>query len=285
MLASTITVPNSVHLHCHFNNVQSTTKKIYHAPPPRKHVLYLPLRSVVPTTFSDMYTSDLLSDPKSLNALGRPLFTERQLVDWALNDLRSLLIVEKLQLEWDSALPKIIERGYRMIYLPLAATNEQIVDCLVSSDIYKEHDFDTKFLIQTAQYTVEAARQRQTSLDCLTKPEWRNIIENYLLNLACEAQCRLDFKKSCALLKQKKLQHELQLETTTTAIKRININSSSSLLKKAILTSCSTSPDFPSYLRSKPKVSLSKTEKQSIWIQVQSNLYKRLGLDWEADKL
>jgi len=67
-------------------------------------------------------------------------------------------------------------------------------------------------------------------------------------------------------------------------------SSSNSLLKKALLASSSTSPDFPSYLKSnlentKPKQSLSRQEKQVVWVQVQSQLYQRLGLDWEADEL
>lgn len=39
----------------------------------------------------------------------------------------------------------------------------------------------------------------------LSKPEWRNIIENYLLNVAVEAQCRYDFKQKRSEYKRWKL--------------------------------------------------------------------------------
>ncbi|KAA8915701.1 hypothetical protein TRICI_002144 [Trichomonascus ciferrii] len=250
--------------------------------------LYLPLRAVLPTDYSDMYTEDLLQS-NNLNSLGRPLFTERALVDWTLNDIRSLLIVDRLRPEWKGRVPTICERGYRVMHLPLDATNNQIIHTLVSSDMYKEHDFDYSFLYQTAQYTVNAARQRQQqqhemfSMEGnkpLTKPEWRNIIENYLLNLACEAQCRIDYKKTCSYLKKKKQEQHV----TKPSSPPLNSSNTSPLLKKALLTSSSTSPDFPSYLRpSKP--SLSRQEKQQVWVQVQTKLYRRLGLDWEADDL
>lgn len=253
-----------------------------------KEDLYLPLRAVLPTDYSDMYTADLLQS-NNLNSLGRPLFTERALIDWTLNDIRSLLIIDRLRPEWKGRVPKVCERGYRVMHLPLDATNEQIIQTLVNSDMYKEHDFDYNFLHQTAQYTVQAARQRQQqevfSMDGssnrpLTKPEWRNIVENYLLNLACEAQCRIDYKKTCSYLKKKKQeQHSIKPSSPP-----LNSSNTSPLLKKALLTSSSTSPDFPSYLKpSKP--SLSRQEKQQVWVQVQTKLYRRLGLDWEADDL
>lgn len=260
--------------------------------PYRKKHLILPLKSVIPCDFTDMYTSDLL---QQVNEIGRPLFTERPLIDWNINDIRSLLIVEKKQPEWHGIIPQIAERGYRIMVLPLDSTDDEIIDTLVSSDIYKEHQFDYKFLYQTAKYTVEAARQRHaasvsnqdSSELTLTKPEWRNVIENYLLNLACEAQCRIDYKKSCSLIRKQR-QQELQLQ-------HYELNSkwhrdcSQSLLKKALLTACSTSPDAPSYLRQQAKAPkrahLSRNEKQAVWVNVQTKLYSKLGLDWEADEL
>jgi STD1/MTH1 len=294
----------------HIEVVERNREKTLQSPRPfqqkRASPLVLPLSKVVPTDFSDMYGFDVLCDPKCLSALGRPLFTQRDLIDWNLNDLRSLLIVDSLKPQWGNQLPLIAEKGYRLVYLPLDAGDEEIIETLISSDIYKEHNFDEKFLRQTARYTVEAARQRAASrsppssrsssstslsssysspsspvfsLDShgrlpLTKPEWRNIIENYLLNLGCEAQCRMDYKKACVILKKQKQQ---QLDT--------NHHSSTSLLKKALLTSSSTSPDFPSYLKPQlsSKHSLTRSEKQTVWVAVQKKLYERLGLDWEAD--
>ncbi|ANB13142.1 Std1p [Sugiyamaella lignohabitans] len=249
----------------------------------------LPLKDLIAKNFSDMYAPEVLADPRLLNDIGRPKFTDRAIVDWTVNDVRSLLIVCELQPEWNGVLPVVQESGYRMMHLPLNASNEQIVDTLVSSDIYKEHNFDKRFLVQTAQYTVEAARRRIVGNQAngnefapLSKPEWRNIIENYLLNLGCEAQCRLDYKRVCMQLKRQK--QALAKETSS------HSSSSNSLLKKALLASSSTSPDFPSYLKNnmnsqKPKPSLTRHEKQVVWVQVQSQLYQRLGLDWEADEL
>jgi len=243
----------------------------------------LPLRSCLPSTFVDMYAPEVIDDVKHLNALGRPRFTDRALVDWGLNDVRSLLIVCELRPEWNGMLPQVTESGYRMQLLPLDASNDIIVQVLVDSDVYREHGFDERFRIQTAEYTVEAARRRRNSCnEPLTKPEWRNIIENYILNLGCEAQCRLDYKRSCMKLKKQK--HDAEK-----AAKRLSSSPPSSLLKKALLASSATSPDFPSYLAAKPakpkSMSLSRQEKQQIWVQVQTELYDRLGLDWDADEL
>lgn len=227
-----------------------------------------------------MYTPDILADPRHLNELGRPLFTERAVVDWGLNDIRSLLIVEKLRPEWGGVLPKIQEKGYRLICLPLDASDEQIVNTLVDSDIYKEHGFHRQFLVQSAQYTVAATRERSGSRNQwrkLTKPEWRNIIENYQLNLACEAQCRLDYKRACSQLKRSKQSQQAASSPPKT--------STSPLLRQALLASA---PELPPELKNSiasKRVSLSQQEKQTIWVQVQSQLYRRLGLDWEADEL
>lgn len=253
---------------------------------------FLPLHSVFPKSFDDMYTPDVLENKALLARDGRPSFTHRELADWTKNDIRSLLIVDSLRPEWNGQVPQIIEPGYRVQVLPFDATDEQLIAGLVGSDIYKEMKFEPEFLVQTAQYTVEAARQRRAATNStqtkLTKPEWRNIIENYLLNLGCEAQCRLDFKKSCSYLKRHKLyqqqqNHHPRQPTSTPATKK----STSPLLKKAILTSLSTSPDFPSQqsVPAPAKVSLSRAEKQQIWVQVQTELYARLGLNWEADEL
>ncbi|CAN6628713.1 hypothetical protein TRVA0_011S03356 [Trichomonascus vanleenenianus] len=267
--------------------------------PKKSNRLFLPLRAVVPTDFSDMYAPEILASRENLNGFGRPKFTSRQLVDWSLNDLRSLLIVDSVSPQWHGVIPRIVEQGYRIIVLPLDASDDRIIDTLVSSDLYKEHNFDPAFLYQTARYTIEAARQRYAFENgshggALTKPQWRNVIENYLLNLGCEAQCRLDYKKACSMLKKQRQQELAALSSSPSASvapKPIKM-ASNSLLKKAIVTSASTSPDFPSYLRNKmmpgsapvaPKVSLSRQDKQQVWTQVQSRLYARLGLDWETD--
>lgn len=282
--------------------------------PNTKHISHppacLPLRSVIPSSFADMYTPDILENKSLLTKDGRPMFTQRELVDWHKNDLRSLLIVSSLKPAWRGKVPHIIEPGYRVMVLPLDASDQVIVQTLVSSDLYKEHRFEQQFLEQTAEYTVQAARQR-TSHQVLTKPEWRNIVENYLLNLACEAQCRLDFKEACSDLKRQKRKEaakecvsskgSVQDDASNGMVGHKPITgsfkSTSPLLKQAILTRLSTSPDYSSMLNSrggiqhqpvaKPKVSTSLTrqEKQRIWVDVQAQLYARLGLNWLPDEL
>lgn len=285
---------------------------------------YLPLRNVLPATFQDMYTPEVLSST-ALTSEGRPTFTQRDIVDWKKNDIRSLLILGAPLPEWKSAktVPQIIEPGYRIQILPYDASDSEIISILVASDLYKEHGFETQFLIQTAEYTVQAARERQARVDSkhnknqhknqhihprpFTKPEWRNIIENYLLNLACEAQCRADFQQMCSYMKRQKLMsaeqqasfNDTHPDTHKALDEEINrkLNSRSSpkscspLLKKALLTSISTFPKNNSSSNTaspstpKVKVSLTRLEKQQIWVNVQSELYKRLGLNWQPDEL
>lgn len=282
-------------------------------------VKLISLNEAIPHDFSPYYCAEVLAQPNLLTKSGRPSFTDRSLVDWKLNDLRSLLIVDQLRPQWGDSLPRIVEKGFRLMYMPLDASDEQIVEILSSSDLYQEHNFDHDFLVQTAKYTVHAARERAyyrhrretprgpISRDervVLTRPEWRNIIENYLLNLGCEAQCRMEYKAACVQLKKNKAQMEQATSTVCSAncgasmtparVKtnpNLKRNQSNSLLKRAILASASTSPESSivscqccNYLASR-KISLSRQEKQTIWITVQTQLYKRLGLDWEADKL
>ncbi|ODQ63363.1 hypothetical protein NADFUDRAFT_28970 [Nadsonia fulvescens var. elongata DSM 6958] len=262
----------------------------------------VPLSSVLPNSFSDMYTADIMNDKHLLLPNGRPQFTSRELIDWQLNDLRSLLIIPSMKPEWNGVIPVIVDdlapkgstnlKLFRILVLPLDASDQLITQTLVSSDIYLEHGFDAEFLLQTAQYTLEAARQRQYSARgmkplssgflqsekvtkiILTKPEWRNIIENYMLNLGCEAQCRMDFRLACTELRNRPVAKPIEDNNSHNTK-----SNSNSLLKRALLTSSSTSPDAPSANKS----SLTKEEKQRIWTLVQHHLYKRIGLNWEPD--
>lgn len=175
------------------------------------------LQEALPKVFYDMYASDLLMDPQNLLCNGRPKFTKRELLDWELNDIRSLLIVEKLRPEWGFQLPIIqFDAGaatampqFRVQVLPLNSPDDFIIKTLVESDLYLEANLDYEFKLTSAKYTVSAARRRHEQLvHChepvmnLSKPEWRNIIENYLLNIAVEAQCRFDFKRQCSEYKK-----------------------------------------------------------------------------------
>lgn len=293
-MATTVVSPYSVAPPCIF-------KTLKHSPsPPTPRQPVKPLKSVLPATFADLYTPDLLADPAQLTVQGRPKFTTRELVDWELNDTRSLLIVDELRPEWvRSGVPRVIEPGYRVQVLPRTASDEELVRGLVESDIYMEHKFEESFLVQTAEYTVKAARALAVGngqgAKVLSKPEWRNVIENYLLNLACEAQCRMDFKQACLDLKRHKRQQltPKPVSASGNASSTSPSRSTSPLLKQALMTRLSTSPEFASLqnqhnhqlqMQAK-KVSLSRTEKQQLWVTVQTKLYKRLGLDWQPDEL
>ncbi len=290
------------------------------------------LEDVIPTSFADMYTEEIITNPQLLLPNGRPAFTQRDLVDWQINDIRSLLIVDKLKPEWNGHIPIVYQPpGFRVIHLPLDATDNQIIQTLVTSGIYKEQQFDEKFLIQTAKYTVQAARLRHIMLEkqrrkllqrdrendpnamiiddeddacgendslllpdsleasrILSKPEWRNIIENYLLNLGCEAQTRTEFKMACKQAKQEK-EKILGIQSSShhmepPSMKSVHkIHPSKFLLRKALLSKSRSAP-IPPPTMNKQKVTLSKTEKQQIWTHIQSNIYGRLGLNWSPDR-
>ena len=219
--------------------------------------LTITLEQALPTRFDDMYTQTTFLTNKILPN-GRPEFTSRELIDWQLNDIRSLLIVDQLRPEWGGKLPQIIgghqnTAPFRFQLLPLCCSDEFIIGTLVGSDIYLEANLDYEFKWRSAKYIVKTARERhemmsgnvKESFMKLQRFEWRNIIENYLLNLAVESQCRYDFRNNCEEFKKWKM----------------NQNS----------------------IPSPQRISLSKSEKNLIWQQCQSVVYKRLNLDWKPD--
>jgi len=225
-------------------------------------VTEIALEHAVPSDFSDMYTRSTLLTNRMLPN-GRPEFTVRNLIDWTLNDTRSLLIINELRPEWGNKLPKIIGsvlRGskYRFQLLPLYCSDEFLIESLVSSDIYLEANLDHEFRLRSATYIVKTARERHELMAggvkeifmSLQKFEWRNIIENFLLNLAVEAQCRYDFKHNCSEYKKWKMQQQ-----------GISIH------------------------ETPQKIYLSPSEKDMLWQQCQSFVYGRLNLDWKPDAL
>ncbi|SCU85586.1 LAME_0D01948g1_1 [Lachancea meyersii CBS 8951] len=276
------------------------------------------LQDALPKTFYDMYATDLLLDPRNLLCNGRPKFTKRELLDWDLNDIRSLLIVEVLRPEWGFQFP-LIELNtesittssssvktpvpqFRFQLLPLNSPDDVIIRCLVESDLYLEANLDHQFKLTSARYTVAAARKRHEQLVGrsepimnLSKPEWRNIIENYLLNIAVEAQCRFDFKRHCAEYKKWKHQQALVKKpdmpppSTIPSRKRESSLLRKTLLKNtAIKSTLSASEENASVTNiasnnSNSKISLTKDEKSMLWSQCQSQVYLRLGLDWTPD--
>ena len=219
--------------------------------------IVLTVEQALPRRFDDMYTQTTFLTNKILPN-GRPDFTTRELIDWQLNDIRSLLIIDQLEPEWSGKLPQIIgghpnTAPFRFQLLPLCCSDEFIIGTLVGSDIYLEANLDYEFKWRSAKYIVKTARERHEMMNGnikesfmkLQKFEWRNIIENYLLNLAVEAQCRFDFRNNCEEFKKWKASQN----------------------------------SIPSPQR----ISLSKSEKNLIWQQSQSVVYKRLNLDWQPD--
>ncbi|CDK26457.1 unnamed protein product [Kuraishia capsulata CBS 1993] len=253
------------------------------------------LSKVLPHDYTDMYAPDLESERFSN---GRPVFTKRDLIDWELNDVRSLLIVESLRPEWEGSLPQINSViPLRLQYIPLDCSDEVFANSLVESDIYKESNFDVGFRYKTAKYIVSSARLRHASTlieeysiprECFAedgnllpevkdtyyahffKYEWRNMIENFLLNLAVESQCRHDFRKVCLALKRERARSQSSLQTVTPPKK--------SLLLKAIMSSSGPAP-----LPTLPHSKLTHEEKTHLWASVQANVYRRLSLDWKPD--
>lgn len=304
-------------------------------PPPAKIITQISLQDALPKTFYDMYAPEILmSDPSNILCNGRPKFTERALLDWELNDIRSLLIVENTRPEWGNQLPEIVTDApnlpkFRFQLLPLFSTDEFIIQTLVSSDLYMEAALDYQFKVTSAKYTVLAARKRHEQMIGhsepvmqLSKPEWRNIIENYLLNIAVEAQCRYDFKHSCSEFKKYKAQQfnlkrpDMPPPSSIPSYDRGNPmdkgsrSGSGSLLKRALMknfqlknsnetnSSQQSVDNNDNYNNDNKgsstgsmhnqhggKISLTKEEKAMIWSQCQVQVYQRLGLDWQPDSV
>lgn len=264
--------------------------------------LYTPmitLSEVVPSSFEDMYLPEFLK-----NALpnGRPNFTERELIDWELNDLRSLLIIAELKPDWNGQIPIIYSPpGFRISYLPLDSSNESIINALVQSDLYKERIRDQKYRYEIAKHTVTTARSRHSARvkqmindkavvkNSLEKYEWRNIIENYSLNLAIEAQCRHDLKKCVSVLKRqrkKQLNGELQkgsFPPPPPKLQREKGSKNNSLLKKAITNGYTIYKKNDETFQNMNSELVGSEEIGIIWSQVQENVYSRVGLNWTVD--
>ncbi|CCK68742.1 Std1p KNAG_0B03000 [Huiozyma naganishii CBS 8797] len=275
-----------------------------------KFITHVTLEEALPKTFFDMYTAEvLMSDPTTVLPNGRPSFTKRELLDWDLNDIRSLLIVEKSRPEWGSQLPEVTTSGpnlpqFRLQLLPLNATDNCIITTLVSSDLYLEAHLDYEFKLTSAKYTVAAARKRHEQMTGrneavmhLSKPEWRNIIENYLLNVAVEAQCRFDFKQRCSEYRKWKLQQSNLKRPDMPPPKMIPSRKAmqNNLLKMTLMknlhnssqqanSSATTQGEMNEFHNDQgQKISLTPEEKANIWAHCQTQVYQRLGLDWKPD--
>lgn len=232
----------------------------------------LTLSQALPSDFSDYYATEL-NVPRFSNM--RPKFTKRKLKSWELNDIRSLLIYPELKPEWHGKVPSVISPYtglvFRIQVIPLSCPDEHFAECLANSDIYCESSLDAEFRLGTARYIVEKARRRHRSIleqnyrvppeafdemtntvgdvkyDEYFKYEWRNIIENYLLNIGIENQCRYEFKDMVSKLRR--------LGQRSVA--------ADSLYKKAL---------------SSKTADLDEATKMQVWRDVQQRVYDRLDM-------
>lgn len=241
----------------------------------------LSLNDALPKDFTDYYAPEPGVERFSN---GRPTFTKRRLKSWELNDIRSLLIYPAIKPEWHGKIPAVVSPYpnfvFRIQIIPLRCTDAQFAQSLANSDIYRESKFDAEFRINTASYIVRRARSRHRSIletnyavpadafapgvdlvgdpgyDTLFLFEWRNVIENYMLNLGIENQCRHDFKDQIA------------------KVRRINVHSES----------CRLTPSDSLYkkvLAHNNTLPLDEATKQKLWREIQRKVYGRLNLECE----
>lgn len=246
----------------------------------------LALNDALPKDFSDYYSPDLEVERFSN---GRPVFTRRALKNWELNDLRSLLIFSELKPEWNNKIPEISSPypniHFRIQIIPNYFADEQIIQYLTHSDIYKEAKLDLEFRNRTATFIVMRARVRHKQIlidsfgvnpsnfilnqnlvgdiktDSYFKFEWRNIIENYLLNLGIENECRIEFKSRISKLKK------ITQEKRSTKGKS-NKSLKNNLYKKVLLEN----------------KAIDESLKINIWKEVKSDVYRMLNMDgWDVN--
>lgn len=241
--------------------------------PPLNFITMITLRDAIPKDYSDMYSVATFQQNEILPN-GRPKFTQRDLMDWDINDIRSLLIVDKLKPAWGNSIPMVTINSneysvyhdsngnliqFRIILLPLHSSEQTIIDTLVNSDLYMESGLDYEFRYAIAKYIVESVKKKYESIPnkivngviYLDKITWRNVIENYLLNIAVEAQCRFDFRQRCRDFEKWKLDNLKQGSVEDT----------------------------------RGRIVLTKEEKLILWSQCQAQVYQRLSLDWKPDKV
>ncbi|KAK9377274.1 uncharacterized protein V1513DRAFT_435851 [Lipomyces chichibuensis] len=166
--------------------------------------------------------------------LRRPSFTRRDLIDWEKNDLRSLCIVTELKREWltDGQTPTasnlpLREEHFRIVLLPLDADDETIVYTLAGSDLYVEFGFSMSHRVRLARETINICLRHRRDKAVLTKPEWRRVIDNYLLALGCEAQGRVEFEKAITIRALRKQEQQLA-KRRGNLLKRVLLNRASS---------------------------------------------------------
>ncbi|KAK9367034.1 hypothetical protein V1509DRAFT_628074 [Lipomyces kononenkoae] len=310
----------------------------------------LSVLDIIPSSFTDMYPAEVFhrfppqlphqpyySSGQGLFTsfgiadlyLRRPSFTHRDLTDWEKNDLRALCMVTELKPEWlpdlpvasdpqsfTQIVPILKEEHFRIIVLPLTADNQTIVDTLSGSDLYVEFGFSVNHRVRLARETINICLSHRQNNAALTKPEWRRVIDNYLLGLACEAQGRVEFKKALTarvlhkqeqqlakcrgnLLKRVLLDRARSSTSASPSSTGVSSSATAFLSRKTSSTSefvqnyepsTSTSSSHTSGISSSiaippMNISVSRPEQKIIWREVQVRLYARLGLDWEPSEL
>ncbi|KAG0671592.1 hypothetical protein C6P40_003729, partial [Pichia californica] len=253
----------------------------------------LSLNQALPTNYDDYYSPDL--DVEKFSN-GRPIFTKRPLKNWELNDLRSLLIYPEIKSDWKNKIPEIQSPypniNFKIQIIPNYLSDEKFIENLANSDIYKEANFDLNFKLKTVTYIIERARLRHKQIlidsfgidpsnfninnllnniqyDCYFKFEWRNIIENYLLNLGIEYQCRIEFKSKISKLKKIINEKKINSNIDKKSIKNSTSSLKNDLYKKVLVEN---------------KLGITDDVKLGIWRDVQSQVYKKLNMDgWEVN--
>lgn len=244
------------------------------------------LDQALPKDFKDYYSPDLEVEKFSN---GRPVFTKRPLKNWELNDLRSLLIYPEIKPEWNGKLPNVLSPypniNFRIQIIPSYLSDDQISQYLAHSDIYTEAKYEMDFKLKTATYIVDRARLRHKQImidsfgidasnfneknllqniqyDSYFKFEWRNIIENYMLNLGIEYECRTEFKTQISKLK--KIANEKR-----NLVSRDKSKIKNDLYKKVLMEN---------------KTSITDEVKMNVWKDVQSHVYRKLNMEgWEVN--
>ncbi|KAK9480615.1 hypothetical protein V1514DRAFT_324942 [Lipomyces japonicus] len=241
--------------------------------------------------------------------LRRPSFTHRDVVNWELNDLRSLCILhDPIPERPDIFSFNLKEDRFEARIIPLTFTPEQIAAGLALSDLYKESEFTAFHRAELAYQTIQLCDPREIAPNYrpLTKQEWRRIIDYYLLALGCETQARLDFHAALASRVYKKLDKSNLLKRvllnravssnankTRNDVNRLVPNNSTPSPSKtnlgAILArttgSIFGSLNKPDKQSVNPAQVVPRSEQKILWREVQLSVYKRLGLAWEPSEL
>ncbi|ODV90503.1 hypothetical protein CANCADRAFT_44153 [Tortispora caseinolytica NRRL Y-17796] len=260
------------------------------------HPVAVSIGDVIPQDFSSRYEPGI----RGLHKDGHRPFALASTIlpDWSLNDLRALLIVYELKPEWNGTVPQLTGSELKVQYIPLTVTDEEFTEALTSSELYKECNFSQELRLSMAKHAVESIGRHDHTTP-LTVPQWFYAIENYLLNLACEAQSRIDYQAAInRLLRERRapiaaFRRDRSSTCTTSQGPPISGNpapisgpadeSSGDYLLKKVLTNRALRVHRKSSGDLEAARLISDEEKATIWNNIQAALHKRLELLWKKD--